>query len=259
MAGVSYYGEPVHKIISLNLYISNSFFDLQLQRKLPKPSAGRRKNGYQENGDIRQPFGTSSSGVTSLDSIQEHILNIDSDSFDCIQTQIPIEQPDFSPTPYQTSLFPTLSGPRSEHDGHPSSSLKESSYVSNLESSHGHSMVAAALKTNEKRGKLYHSHDGHLLNRSFENMANEIPFPSPGSGKQVAHQFENENEGHSEVQGVSLGFSPEMDSSTVQESSPMSSSLDRTSLEATSFSHLQQALDQVLESLMMFKFDATYS
>lgn len=259
MAGVSYYGEPVHKIISLNLYISNSFFDLQLQRKLPKSSAGRRKNGFQENGDIRQPFGTSSSGVTSLDSIQEHILNIDSDSFDCIQTQIPIEQPDFSPTPYQTSLFPTLSGPRSKHDGHPSSSLKESSYVSNLESSHGHSMVAAALKTNGKRGKLYHSHDGHLLNRSFENMANEIPFPSPGSGKQVAHQFENENEGHSEVQGVSLGFSPEMDSSTVQESSPMSSSLDRTSLEATSFSHLQQALDQVLESLMMFKFDATYS
>ncbi|TKY64298.1 hypothetical protein E2542_SST14191 [Spatholobus suberectus] len=72
----------------------------KLQRNLPKPSAGRRKNGYLENGgsvhlytppeqyaDTKQPFGASSSGVTSLDdSIQKHKPKIDSDSLGCIQT-----------------------------------------------------------------------------------------------------------------------------------------------------------------------------
>lgn len=256
------------------MYIINSFFLLQLQRKLPKPSAVRRKNGYLENGDsvqpytppekyvdIKQPLGASSSGVTSLDSIQKHELDIDSDSLGCIQTQIPITHPDFSHAPNHTSLFPTLSGPRAEHNGHLSPSLKESSYASNMESSHGHSLEAAALKTNEKREKWYHSRDGKLLSRSFknENMANEIPFHSPGSSQPVAHQFENENESHSEVRGVNLGFSQEINSSTVQESSSMSSALDQTSLEATSFCHLQQALDQVFESFVMFKFDPVCS
>ena len=76
---------------------------------------------------------------------------------------------------------------------------------------------------------------------------------------QVGHHFENENEGHSEFRGVGLGFSPEIDSSTVQESSSMGSALDQASLEATSFCHLQQIMDQVLESCVMFKFDSVCS
>ncbi|RDX70309.1 Protein LNK1, partial [Mucuna pruriens] len=229
-------------------------------RKLPKPSAGRRKNGYLQNGgsvhpytppeqyaDTKQPFGASSSGVTSLDSIQKQKLNINSDSLGRIQTQIPITHPDYSHAPNHTSLFPTLSGSRSEPDGHLSPSLKESSYASNMESSHGHSLEAAALKTNENREKLYHCCDGPLLNSSFknENMSNQMPFCSPGSSQQVGQLFENENEGHSEVRGVSLGFSPDIDSSTVQESSSMGFALDQTSLETTSFCHLQQIMDQL--------------
>ncbi|KAK7328158.1 hypothetical protein VNO77_22255 [Canavalia gladiata] len=232
----------------------------KLQRKLPKPLVGRRKNGCQENvdsvhpyappeqyGDTKQPFGTSSSGVTSLDSIHKHKLNIDSDSLGCIQTQIPVTHPEYGHTPNQTSLLSTLSGSRSERDGHLSPSLKESSYASNMESSQGHSLEAAALKTNEKREKLYHCHDGPPLSRSFKNedVPNQMPFHSPGSAQQVGHQFETETEGHSEVQGISIGFSPEIDSSTVQESSSMSSAQDHTSLEATSFCHLQQIMDQL--------------
>ncbi|TKY71454.1 hypothetical protein E2542_SST00185 [Spatholobus suberectus] len=231
----------------------------KLQRKLPKPSAGRRKNGYLENGgsvlpypppeqyaDTKQPFGASSSGLTSLDSIQKHKLMTDSDSLGCIQTQIPITCPDYSHAPNHTSLFRTLSGSISEHDGHLSTSLKESSYESNMESSHGH-LEVGALKTNENREKLYHCCHGPLLTSSFknENMPNQMPFRSLGSAQQVGHQFENENEGHSEVRGVSLGFSPEIDSPTVQESSSMGSALDQTSLEATSFCHLQQIMDQL--------------
>ncbi|XP_020222274.1 protein LNK1 [Cajanus cajan] len=232
----------------------------KLQRKLPKASAGPRKNGYLENGgsvhpyappeqnaDTKQPFGASSSGVTSLDSIQKHKLNIDSDSLGCVQTQIPTTHPDYSHTPNHTSLFPTMSGSRLEHDGHLSPSLKESSYASNMESSLGHSLEASALQTNENREKLHHCCDGLLLSSSFknENMPNQMPFCSPGSAQQVGHQFENENEGHSEVQGVTVGLSPEIDSSTMQESSSMGSALDQTTLEATSFCHLQQIMDQL--------------
>ncbi|CAJ1963495.1 unnamed protein product [Sphenostylis stenocarpa] len=228
------------------------------QRKLPKPSAGRRKNGYLENrgsvhpyipperyADTKQPFGASSSGVTSLDCIQKHKLNRDSNTLGCIQTQVPIRLPDYSHTPNHTSLFTTLSG--SEHDGHLSPSVKESSYASNMESSHGHSLEAAALKTFENRENLFQCCDGPLLSSSLknENIPNQIPLHSPGSAQQVGHRFENENEGHSEVQGVSLGFSPEIDSSIVHESSSMGSVLDQTSLEATSFCHLQQIMDQL--------------
>lgn len=240
-----------------------------MQRKLQKPSSGRQKTGYLENGDSihpytlekhadrKQPFESSSSGVTSLDSTQDHKLNIDSDSLGCIQTQTPILHPDYSHTPDHTSVFPSLSGSRSEHDGHVSASLKESSYGSSIESCHGHSLEAASLKTNMKRENLYYCHDGHMLSRSSKNekMANQMPCHNPSSAQQIGHQFENENEGHSEVHGVSLGVSPEIDSSTVQESSSMSSALDRTSVEATSFCHLQQVMDQVLKSFLMFKFD----
>ncbi|KAL2342107.1 hypothetical protein Fmac_010047 [Flemingia macrophylla] len=231
----------------------------KLQRKLPNVSAGRRKNGYLENGgsvhsyappeqyaDTKQSFGASSSGVTSLDSIQKPKLSLDSDSLGCVQTQIPITHLDYNHASNHTSLFPTMSGSRLEHDGHLSPSLKESSYASNMESSHGHSLEAALLKNREK---LQHCCDGLLLSSSFktENTPNQMPFCSPGSAQQVDHQFENENEGHSEVQGVSVGFSPEIDSSTVQESSSMAmgSALGQTSLEATSFCHLQQIMDQL--------------
>lgn len=241
---------------------------------MPKSSAGRRKNGYLENGDsvhpytsleqyadIKQPFGASSSGVTSLDSIQKQKLSTDSDAFGCMQTQIPLTHPDFSQTPNNSSLFPTLSGSRYEHSGHLSASLKESSYASNMESSHGHSLEAAALKTDEERENLYHCHDGHMLYRSVksENMPNQMPFHSAGSAQQVGHQFENENEGHSEVRGASVGFSAEIDSSTVQESSSMSSALNQSSLEATSFCQLQLVMDQVLEFSLVFKFDPVCS
>lgn len=232
----------------------------KMQGKLSKPSAGKRKNGYLGNGDsdhpyaqveqyanLKQPFGASCSGVTSQDSIHKHRPNMDSNSLGHIQIQTDLMHPDYSHTSNYTSLLPNLSGSMSEHDGHPSPSFKESSFASNMESSHGHNLEAVALKTNDERDNLYLCQDAQLLSPSFkrENMENPVPFNSPGSAQMVVHQFENENEGHSEVGGVSIGFSQEIDSSNVQESSSMSSALDETSHEATSFRQLQQVMDQL--------------
>lgn len=237
-----------------------------MQGKLSKQSTGKRKNGCLKNGDsdhpyahmehyanLKHPLGASSSGITSQDTIHKHRPDMDSDSLGCIQIQTPVMHPDYSHTSNYSSILPTLSGSRSEHDGYPSPSFKESSYASNMESSHGHPFEVAALNTNDKKEHLYLCHDAKLLSRGFksENMQSPMPFKSPGSAQKVGHQIENENEGHSEVGGVSI--SPEIESSNVQESSSMSSALAEISLEATSFRQLQQVLDQVLECFAMLK------
>ncbi|MCH86909.1 dentin sialophosphoprotein-like, partial [Trifolium medium] len=192
----------------LDLYAGPKQNSFVLRKNLPKSSAGKRKNDNSAHGytppeqyvDINQQFGASSSGVTSLDSNQKHKQNTDYDSLG-ILTQIPLTHLDFSHAPNHTSISSNFSGPRAEHDGYMSPSLIESSYASNMDCSHGHSLVAAALKTNENREK-YNSHD-NLSSTSYKNerRANKMPFHSPSSSQQVAHQFENENEGHSKVRG----------------------------------------------------------
>lgn len=244
-----------------------------MQGKLSKQPVGKRKNGYLKDGDsdhpfahmeqhanLKQPYEASSSGVTSQDSIDKQRPSMDTDSFGCIQLQTPLMHPDYSHTSNYTSLLPTSSGSRSEHDGYPSPSFKESSYASNMGSSHCPPLETAALKTYDDRESLYLCHDAELLRRGFksENMRSPLPFKSPGSAQKVGHQFEKENEGHSEVGGVSIGFSSERESSNVQESSSMSSAPDDVSIEATSFRQLQQALDQVLESFVMLTFDHVF-
>ncbi|CAL5193422.1 unnamed protein product [Lathyrus oleraceus] len=100
-----------------------------------------------------------------------------------------------------TPLLPASSGSRSEHDGYPSSSFKESSYASDRENSHGHPFEATALKTNYKEENQYFYNDAELMSRGFkcENMQNPMQFRSPGSAKKVESQFENVKEGHNEV------------------------------------------------------------
>ncbi|KAE9591849.1 hypothetical protein Lal_00038887 [Lupinus albus] len=220
----------------------------KLQPKLQIPSPGTQKIGYLDSGDsvypctpekyadAKQPCEVSSSEVTSLDSVQKHKLNTDSDSLGCTQTQAPKMHPDYSHAPIST-----LSGSRSEYGGNILASLEESSYASSIESCHGHSLEAASLKTIVKNKNLHHRHNGHMLSRSFNNekIANHMPFHTPSSAQQIGYQFEND--GHSEVRRVSLGFSPEIESSTVQESS----SMDQTLVQATNFCQLQQIMDQL--------------
>ncbi|KAK4254275.1 hypothetical protein QN277_009679 [Acacia crassicarpa] len=229
------------------------------KRKLSKPSEGRRKYEYLENsnpvypcaplqqyGDVKKPFGASSGEVSSHNSIQKHNKpNRDPDSLGCLQTHVNLSNQGYNDSPSNTSRFPTLSGSRSEHNSYPSPSLIESSYASNVESSQAHSLEAAALTANEKRERLYHPNAAEPLAKSFkiENMAGSLPCQSPGSAQQLVHQFENENEGHSEVDGVSVGFLQETESSNVQEISSMSP-VDEISLEL-GFRQLQLVMDQL--------------
>ncbi|KAI5438483.1 hypothetical protein KIW84_024283 [Lathyrus oleraceus] len=100
-----------------------------------------------------------------------------------------------------TPLLPASFGSRSEHDGYPSSSFKESSYAYNRESSQGHPLEATALKINYKEENQYFYNDAEPMSRGFKcgNMQNPMQFRSPGSAKKVGSQFENVKEGHSKV------------------------------------------------------------
>lgn len=202
---------------------------------------------------MEQPCGGSSSGVTSEDSIHKERPNMDSESLRCVHKQTPRVLPDYSHASNYAPLLPASSGSRYQHNGYPP-------YASNMKSSRGHLLETAALKTNAKREKLYLCNDAKLTSRGFksENMQNPTPFESPGSAQKVGCQFENANESHSEVGDISIGFSPEVESSNVPESSSISSALDEISLEAASFHQLQQVLDQVLESFEMLKFDHVF-
>ncbi|KAE9595566.1 hypothetical protein Lalb_Chr17g0340141 [Lupinus albus] len=176
--------------------------------KMSKPLTGKRKkleNGgsvrpyghmEEEYANLKQPFGTSSSGVTSQGSFQKPRQNMDS--------SIPMQNSQMNQNccEYDYSL--------------------------------------GAL------GDFVCS-DSQLLNGGFkcENLVNPLPFQNPGSALQVCHKFENENEGHGEVGGVSIGFSQEIDSSNLHESSSMSSALDNISLQSASFCQLQRVMDQL--------------
>ncbi|KAF7803708.1 protein LNK1-like [Senna tora] len=184
------------------------------KRKLPKPSEGRIKDDILENGDSFHPFA-------------------------------PTNQYGDVNQPYEASSSGVTS-----HDGiqeHKQNLNSESSFASNKDSSLAHPLQAASLKINDKGDKLYHSHNALPLSKSFknENISSVVSFNSQGSARQQLHQSENENEGHSAVQGVSIGFSQEMDSLNGQGSSSMSSALEELSLEATNFRQLRQVMDQL--------------
>ncbi|XP_028800777.1 protein LNK1 isoform X2 [Neltuma alba] len=230
-------------------------FKDKMQKRLSEASEGRIEDVCLENGDsfhhfspptqyedVKQANETSSGGVNSYASILKQKRNLNSS----VLTEVPLTVPDYGNGPNHTSLFPTSSGSRSDLEGNPSP-LKESSYASNMASTRGHSLQDASLKTNEKGEMSYHSHDAPALSKSSksQDIVSVAPFSSPGSTQQQLAQFENENEGHSVVRGVKVGFSKEIDSSNVQESSSMSSAMEEISLEATSFRQLQQVMDQL--------------
>ncbi|CAJ2649037.1 unnamed protein product [Trifolium pratense] len=110
----------------LDLYAGPKQNSFVLRKKLPKSSAGKRKNDNsahcytppEQYADINQQFGDSSSGVTSLDSNQKHKQNTDYGSLGGILSQTPLVSLDFSHGPNHTSISSNFSGPSEEHDGY---------------------------------------------------------------------------------------------------------------------------------------------
>ncbi|CAI8617892.1 unnamed protein product [Vicia faba] len=211
----------------------------KIQGQLLKQSAGKRKNSCLKDGDSDHPF-----------SHEERHANLKQPyGASSSEMQTPSMHPDCSHTSNYTPLLPASSGSRSEHDEYPS-------YALNMESSHGHPLEATSLKTNYKEENQYLYNDAKLTSRGFKSE--NMQFKSPGSAQKVGRQFENVKEGHSEVGEVNIGFSPETESSNVQESSSMSSALDGISHEAASFRQLQQVLDQLDVKIKLCIRDSLY-
>ncbi|XP_022725219.1 protein LNK1-like isoform X3 [Durio zibethinus] len=161
-------------------------------------ASGERKDQHLENGgsfnqygnikqlctDVKHPFTDSSCQLFSTSGLQLQKQNIGPDSVSYVKTDIPYMHLSYSSHSDQISICPTLSGAKSENNGHPSSK-NESSYAS------------------------------------------------------------NQDEDHSEVEGVSVGYPAELDSSNAQESCCVSSVLDEVSQEATSFRQLQHVMEKL--------------
>ncbi|XP_017616165.1 protein LNK1-like isoform X2 [Gossypium arboreum] len=226
-------------------------------------ASGERKDQHLENGgsftqydnikqfaDAKHPFSNSSCQLFSSLDVQRSKLNDGPDSVNYRQTNIPYMHLSYSGSLDQVSICPTVSSAKSENNGQ-SSSKNESSYASNqvhsIESSHGPLFEASAITKNEKRGKLHSQQDTQIPhNRNVKQAKTDtrMAFCDPVTiQKQVC--MSEQDEGHSEVEGVSVGNPAELDSSNVRESSCVVSPFDEVSLEATSFRQLQQVMEKL--------------
>ncbi|GMY39015.1 protein LNK1 [Fagus crenata] len=229
------------------------------QSKNQNQTEGKRKDRYLENGDsfqyygkLEDPkhcYGDSSPEFVSSHGIHQHKQDIGPDTLSYMQAHVPYMHLDYRHPSNQISVCP--SGNKSENNGPPSPSPKESSYASNpvqsMESSHGQSLEVLVKTMNEKREKLHCCQDlqaPSTRKSKHVNLATPMAFCLPVSAQKQAQHSENEVEAYSEV-GLTIGIPTEFDSSNVQESSCMSSVLDEISLEATSFRQLQQVTEQL--------------
>ncbi|XP_030945072.1 protein LNK1 isoform X1 [Quercus lobata] len=210
------------------------------QSKNQNQTEGKRKDRHLENGVSLQ-----SHEVFSSLGIHQHKQDTGPDTLSYMQMHVPYMHLDYR---HPSDICQTTSGNRSDNNGPPSPSPKESSYASNpvqsMESSHGPSLEVPVK--NEKREKLHCCQDlqaPSTRKSKLVNMTTPMAFGLPSAQKQ-ARLSENEGEAHSEV-GVTKGIPTEFDSSNAQESSCMSSALDEISLEATSFRQLQQVTGQL--------------
>ncbi|XP_022744264.1 protein LNK1-like isoform X2 [Durio zibethinus] len=235
----------------------------QIKQSRQLSASGERKDQHLENGgsfrqygnikqfsDVKDPFSDSSCQLFFPSGLQGHKQNIGPDSVSYIQTNIPFMHLSDSSPLDQISMCSTLSSTKSKINGHPSStneSFYESNQVQSIESYCGPSFKVPAIITNEKRGKLHHQQDTQVpLNRNVKHAKREsqVGFCDSVTVQKQVCQSE-QDEGKSEVGGVSVGKPVELDSSNAQESSYVSSVSDEVSLEATSFRQLQQVMEKL--------------
>ncbi|KDP45828.1 hypothetical protein JCGZ_17435 [Jatropha curcas] len=209
----------------------------KVQARHRNNSEGKRKERNLENG-----------GSFHHNGVQQLKQDTGSDSLNYAQTNTPYMHMECGHSSDQTSVCPSQSRTKSESNGLLAPSPKESSFASNqvqsMESSQG-PLLEAPVITND-REKLFHRQDlqsQYARNFKCANVASPMVFYD--SFQNQTPQSEYEVEGHSDVEGVSIGIPAELDCSTAQESSCMSSVLDEISLEATSFRQLQHVMEQL--------------
>ncbi|KAE8663776.1 Dentin sialophosphoprotein-related, putative isoform 5 [Hibiscus syriacus] len=215
------------------------------------------KNGssFHEYGNIKQStyvkntFSELCCQFFSPSGLQQHKQSVGPDSLSYARTNIPyMHLNDFSPLDHILEC-PTLSSTKSENNGNPSST-NEPSYASDqvqsIESFTGPSFGASDITMNEKNGNLHYPQDTQApLKRNVKpaKVGSKMAFYDPVTVQEQVHQ--SEQDGHSEVQGASVGKPEELDSSNDQLSSCTSSVLDEVSLEASGFWMLQQVMEKL--------------
>ncbi|KAL1133087.1 hypothetical protein V6Z11_A12G016500 [Gossypium hirsutum] len=226
-------------------------------------ASGERKDQHLENGgsfnqygnikhsaDVKHTFTDSSCQFFSSSDLQQHKQNIGPDSVSCVQTNIPYMHLNYSSPLDQLLGCRTFSSIKSENNGYPSST-NESSYASDqvqsIESSSEPSFGGPAIIMNEKREKLHYQQNKLAplkKNVKHAKVGSKMAFYDPVTVQKQVRQSE-QDEGHSEVEAVSVGKLTQLDSSNDQLSSCMSSVLDEVSLETSSFWQLQQVMEKV--------------
>ncbi|KAK8568352.1 hypothetical protein V6N13_106275 [Hibiscus sabdariffa] len=223
------------------------------QSKQPSASGERidpLKNGgsYLQYGNFKQfvevkhPSSDVSCQLFSPPDLQWHKQNVGPDSVSYVQSNVPFMHLNYSSPLNQLSRCPTLTSSKSEKNGHPSLTNGSAQSIDC-----GHSFEVPDIIMNEKRGKLFHQQDTQApLNRIVDQarVERQIAFSDPVTAQKQVCQSERD-EGHSEVEGFSVGKQVELGSSNGQESSCVSSMLDEVSLEATSFRQLQQVMEKL--------------
>ncbi|XP_048228163.1 protein LNK1 isoform X2 [Ricinus communis] len=218
------------------------------ERNLDSDGSFHHNGNFKQVADAKCSFGDPSPQSFSSPHPQHRKPDLRSDSLDYMQTNIPYMNINYGHSSDQTSVCPSQSGIKSESNGLPSPSPKDSSFASNqlqsIESSHGPSLDTPAI-INEKRERLYLCQDlqaQYARNFKCANIAS--PTALYDSVQNQNRQSDYEVECHSEIEEVSIRIPAELDSNA-QESSCMSSALDEISLEATSFRQLQQVMEQL--------------
>lgn len=149
------------------------------------------------------------------------------------------------------SMCQTQSGVSSGINGL-SAFTNESSYASNQVQSMGSSnglpfMTPTVITNEEKKGKLHHQLDMQAssdTNFQHVNIESQMTIDDPVTVQKQFNQFD-QDEDHSEVEGVCMRNPKEFDSSNGQGSSSVGSLLDETSPEAKSFHQLQQIMGKL--------------
>ncbi|KAL8242417.1 hypothetical protein R6Q59_012719 [Mikania micrantha] len=154
-----------------------------------------------------------------------------------------------SKSEHQTRAVPTMSGSKSEHRGFKSTSPMGSSYASNQgcskDSYDDPSFEGIAAEVNEQKQSC-NSQGFHPLFIGSPRQMGMMFQSSNGVLVSAENHVElsvKEHESLSDIIGASKGM--EIGALHVQESSSVSSELDKISLEATSFRQLRQVMEQL--------------
>ncbi|KAF8411474.1 hypothetical protein HHK36_004025 [Tetracentron sinense] len=180
--------------------------------------------------------------------LQQQKQNLETDSLNYLHTYIPYVHLEYSRPSDQILVTPAPFSIKSENKGHFSLSRKASSHACNhvqtMERFPDPLADSPAMTPDKNTKKLHQQQEVQAtlnIDPRHEDLV-QAAFTDQVPVEKLEHQVQNED--HSDVEEACIP-AVEVDSSTVQESSCMSSVLGEISVEATSFQQLQYVMEQL--------------